>query len=129
MKKIILPMIFAIISSPVMAQSMNHDHSNMSHDMSSMNMDIVTNPADGAVLPRSPRILQIDFGHPMLLQTVSIKKADGQAIPASFRRANVAVSQYSIALPVLANGTYNVRISARGMGHDMIKNISFKVGN
>lgn len=128
----------SLIAAPAFAAD-NMAKNNMSMDMKgmdmkgmdmsghNMSMDIMTNPKDGAVLPKAPRAITVQFMHEMMLQTVKITGPNNKPVNASFKRPAKAMMIYNIALPPLTKGTYNVSISANGMGHTMNKAFSFSV--
>ncbi len=85
-------------------------------------------PADGAVLAQSPRTLTLVFAHPVMLQTVALNDEAGAAVQgATFRRAATASTTYSVALPTMESGAYQVRWTATGSGHDMQGQLGFTV--
>lgn len=91
------------------------------------NMLASSTPANGATLASAPRVLALQFTHPVLLQTVAIANAQGTPVRANFRRPTSPTAAYSIALPPLTSGVYSARWAATGGGHTMQGSLGFTV--
>jgi methionine-rich copper-binding protein CopC len=75
-----------------------------------------SSPADGAVLDDAPPALSLTFIHAVRLQTLTITDTNGVTVPLTWARPSHPVTTYSIALPALANGLYQVAYTATGTG-------------
>lgn len=120
----------AFAATPALAQDAHAQHQQGGHaNMPGMNQNMLaaSNPADGATLAQAPRTLTLTFMHPVLLQTVAIADASGAPVRASFRRPAAPVAAYTLALPALSSGVYNVQWTASGMGHAMQGALRFTV--
>jgi methionine-rich copper-binding protein CopC len=102
MKRILIAAALALagFGGPALAQS-GHGDSNLLS---------ATAPADDATVA-APRSIALTFAHPVTLQTVALT-GPGGAVPLTFNAPNAPTAAYTIALPQLAAGHYEVRWTA-----------------
>lgn len=115
MKRLILAAALALAATPAMAQE---------HRGSA---EVVSVPADDAVLAQAPRVLSLTFAHPVVLSEVQLHGPGDASIPVSFTPSASATASYSIALPALLSGAYEVHWKATGDGHGMEGELHFTV--
>lgn len=116
MRALILAAALALVATPVLAQEAHGD-----------NAEVVTAPADDAVLDAAPRALSLTFEHPVMLSQVQLHGPGHTAIPVAFTATPTATAAYSIPLPVLSAGAYEVHWSGTGDGHAMEGTLHFTV--
>lgn len=78
--------------------------------------EVTSTPADDAVLAQAPANITLTFKHPVTLETVSVSGPAGPA-PIRFARASAPLANYTIPLPTLSSGAYEVRWTASGDSH------------
>lgn len=118
----------AVALSPGFAFA-DHGHGDRDHaaHAAAQGVLIGSTPSDGAVLAEAPRSLALTFEHPVILQRLTVAGPSGP-VNASFRPANSAEASYTVLLPAgLAAGSYSVRWTASGEGHEMSGTIRFVV--
>ena len=88
---------------------------------------LATSPAAGADLKAAPPALTLDFNESVQLAVLTLS-ADGRQIPVPYDRGATG-AHVSVALPVLAPGTYQVRWSALTVddGHVVKGSFSFVI--
>jgi len=91
------------------------------------NAEVVSVPADDAVLAQAPTAISLTFEHAVVLTRVEVHAAGEVAVPISFTAATAASTSYSIALPTLTSGAYEVHWNATGDGHAMEGTLHFTV--
>lgn len=116
MKRLFLAIAFSFAASPALAQDSHGD-----------NAEVVSIPVDDAVLSESPPTLSLSFEHPVTLTEVTIHGPGHAEVPTGFAAATSAAPSYSIALPPLPAGAYEVHWRATGVGHDMTGTLHFSV--
>ncbi len=85
-------------------------------------------PEDGAVYATLPDTLQLNFGQPVRLASVKIRKIDGQAVDVEFERAKSAAKSFAVPAPILSDGRYVLRWTAMAKdGHVMKGEIAFAI--
>lgn len=116
MKALILAAVLALATTPALAQAAHGD-----------NAEVVSVPADDAVLDAAPRTLSLTFEHAVLLAQVQLHGPRHTAIPVAFTAPAAATATYSIPLPALSAGAYEVHWSGTGDGHAMQGTLHFTV--
>lgn len=116
MRAFILAAALALIATPALAQEA---HGN--------NAEVVSVPADDAVLDAPPRALSLTFEHAVVLSQVQLHGPGHTAIPVAFTAPATATAAYSIPLPALSAGAYEVHWSGTGDGHAMEGTLHFTV--
>jgi copper resistance protein C len=86
-----------------------------------------SSPSEGATLAQTPRAIGLSFVQPVLLQTLTVRGADGRPVRVAFTRPHAATASYSVPLPSLTRGAYTAHWIATGMGHNMQGNLHFTV--
>lgn len=90
------------------------------------NAEVVSIPADDAVLATTPPNLSLTFEHTVVLTAVEVHGPGHTNVPISFT-AGSAATTFSIPLPPLPSGAYEVHWSANGDGHAMEGVLHFTV--
>lgn len=116
MRRLILAAMFALAATPALAQGTHGD-----------NDEVMSVPADDAVLTASPPALSFTFEHPVVLTEVQVHGPGHAAIPVAFTASATAIAAYSIPLPTLSPGAYEVHWRASGDGHAMEGTLHFTV--
>lgn len=117
MKRFIVALALALAPAPAaFAQEAHGD-----------NAEVVSVPADDAVLVQAPSNISLTFEHAVVLTSVEVHAAGEVVVPVSFTAASAASTTYSIPLPALASGAYEVHWSATGDGHAMEGTLHFTV--
>lgn len=95
------------------------DHANMGHDNMGHGMDHMkgskTMPADGAVLDHSPKMLGVNFGHTMKVESITVSTLTGEMIELDVSEVG-ETSHIMVASPELQSDDYVV--DWRALGHD-----------
>ena len=85
-------------------------------------------PEDGAVCATLPDTLQLNFGQPVRLASVKIRKVDGRAVGVGSERAKSAAQSFAVPAPSLSEGRYVLRWTAMAKdGHVMKGEIAFAI--
>ena len=86
-------------------------------------------PTDGAMLMESPKTVELDFTADVnLIKFEIVKKMDGTAVEVDFRPSATANSYFSVPVPELAMGHYQVNWSLLGGdGHQIEGSFNFMV--
>ena len=116
MKHLILAAALAFCATPALAQETHGDSA-----------EVVSVPADDAVLAAAPPALSLTFEHAVVLSAVQLHGPGHTAIPVAFTASASAVTTYSIPLPALSSGAYEVHWSGTGDGHAMEGTLHFTV--
>jgi len=116
MKHLILVVALALSANPAMAQETHGDSG-----------EVVSVPADDAVLAAAPAALSLTFEHSVVLTQVQLHGPGHTAIPISFTASGAARATYSIPLPALSSGAYEVHWSGTGDGHAMEGTLHFTI--
>ncbi len=117
MKSLILALALAFApASAALAQDAHGD-----------NAEVVSVPADDAVLAQAPSTISLTFEHAVVLMHVEVHAAGEVVVPIRFTAAAAASTTYSIPLPALTSGAYEVHWSAMGDGHAMEGTLHFTV--
>lgn len=116
MKHLILAAALALCATPALAQE-THGHSG----------EVVSVPADDSVLATAPSALSLTFEHAVLLTEVELHGPGHTAIPLAFAAPATATATYSIPLPALSSGAYEVHWSGTGDGHAMEGTLHFTI--
>jgi methionine-rich copper-binding protein CopC len=86
-----------------------------------------SSPANHATLSTAPKAIDLVFGHPTRLTKLKLLNA-GQEIPVTIDPSAPASSTFSIPLPALKPGSYQVKWGTlSGDGHVMTGSLSFTV--
>lgn len=109
--------------------SMNHgsmDHSKMDHGDGHMKGPN-TMPADGAILAHSPKMVGVDFGHAMNVESVTLSTLAGDLIVLDVFEIG-KTSHFMVKTPELQADDYTVDWRARGDdGHVMSGSFAFTI--
>ena len=116
MKRLILAAALALCATPALAQETHGD-----------NAEVQSVPADDAVLAAAPSALSLTFEHAVVLTQVQLHGPGHTAIPVTFTAPGAATASYSIPLPALGPGAYEVHWNATGDGHAMEGTLHFTV--
>ena len=116
MKHFILAAALALCASPALAQETHGDSG-----------EVVSVPADDSVLAAAPSALSLTFEHAVVLTEVELHGPGHSAIPVAFTASPAAATSYSIALPALSSGAYEVHWSGTGDGHTMEGTLPFTI--
>lgn len=116
MKKLLIAVALAFSVTPALADDSHGDSG-----------EVVSIPADDAVLSEAPRELSLTFEHPVILQRVVVHGPGHVDIPANFTASAASAANYTIPLPQLATGAYEVHWNATGEGHDMEGTLHFTI--
>ena len=116
MKHLILAAALALCATPALAQETHGDSG-----------EVVSVPADDAVLAAAPTALSLTFEHAIVLAEVQLHGPGHTAIPIAFTASGAAASSYSIPLPTLSSGAYEVHWSGTGDGHAMEGTLHFTI--
>ena len=116
MKHLILSVALALCATPALAQETHGDSG-----------EVVSVPADDAVLAAAPAALSLTFEHAVVLTQVQVHGPGHTAIPVSFTASTAAAASYSIPLPSLSSGAYEVHWSGTGDGHAMEGTLHFTI--
>ncbi|MEZ5959047.1 MAG: copper resistance protein CopC [Hyphomonadaceae bacterium] len=116
MKRLMMALVFAW--TPIATATAQDAHGN--------NAEVVSIPADDAVLATAPTSLSLTFDHTVVLTSVQVHGPGHTTVPINFTAGNAATS-YSIPLPALAAGAYEVHWNANGDGHAMEGTLHFTV--
>ena len=85
-------------------------------------------PADNAMLMKSPEVIEVTFGNPVRLVSLSIANTKGEPIETAFKPSMEASDTFSYNLPMLMPSTYKVSWTIMGDdGHKMKGDFSFMV--
>lgn len=117
MKRLI--MAFALALAPATAAFAQDGHGD--------NAEVVSVPPDDAVLAQAPSTIALTFEHAVVLTRVEVHAANEVVVPINFRAATAASTTYSIPLPALASGAYEIHWSGTGDGHAMEGTLHFTV--
>lgn len=86
-----------------------------------------SSPANNSVLTTAPKSIDLTFGHPAKLVALKLQK-DAEVIPLTIDATAPSSTSFSIALPVLAAGTYVATWSTMADdGHAMKGKITFTI--
>ena len=116
MKRLILAAALALCATPALAQETHGD-----------NAEVQSAPADDAVLAAAPSALSLTFEHAVVVTQVQLHGPGHTAIPVTFTAPSAATASYSIPLPALGSGAYEVHWNATGDGHAMEGTLHFTV--
>ena len=117
MKRLIIAIALALApAAPALADETHGDNS-----------EVVSSPADDAVLATAPSNISLTFEHPVILTQVEVHGPGHTSIPVSFTAPAAATASYSVPLPALASGAYEVHWTATGDGHAMEGTLHFTV--
>ncbi len=116
MKQLILAVALGLCATPALAQE--------THGGSAA---VVSVPADDAVLAAAPSALSLTFEHAVVLTEVQLHGPGPTAIPIAFTPPASATATYSIPLPALSAGAYEVHWSGTGDGHAMEGTLHFTI--
>lgn len=116
MKHLILAATLALCATPALAQETHGDSG-----------EVVSVPADDAVLAAAPAALSLTFEHAVVLTEVQVHGPGHTAIPIAFTASGAATTSYSIPLPALSSGAYEVHWSGTGDGHAMQGTLHFTI--
>lgn len=116
MKHLILAAALALCATPALAQDTHGDSA-----------EVVSVPADDAVLAAAPAALSLTFEHAVVLTEVQVHGPGHTVIPIAFTAAAAAATTYSIPLPALSSGAYEVHWSGTGDGHAMEGTMHFTI--
>lgn len=116
MKRLMIALALAFAPATSLAQEAHGD-----------NAEVVSVPADDAVLATAPSNLSLTFQHAVVLTQVQVHGPGHTNIPLSFTAPSAATVSYSIPLPALASGAYEVHWNATGDGHAMEGTLHFTV--
>ncbi|MBL4821876.1 MAG: copper resistance protein CopC [Gammaproteobacteria bacterium] len=87
---------------------------------------VTSNPADGAVINKSPEQLQMIFTADVALVKLSVTDSEGKALMLDFTPSSESKDEYLMAMPQLANGHYKVDWAVIGAdGHTVANSFSF----
>lgn len=85
-------------------------------------------PKDNAMLMSSPKALQLQYTKAVVLAKVTMQDKQGAEVNINFKPTTKASSSYSISLPALASGNYQVSWMVMGSdAHKMTGEFSFMV--
>ena len=85
-------------------------------------------PANNAMLMKSPQVIEVTFGTPVRLVSLSIANTKGEPIETAFKPSMEASGTFSYNLPMLMPSTYKVSWTIMGDdGHKMKGDFSFMV--
>lgn len=116
MKRLIIAAAFALAATPALADETQANSS-----------EVVSVPADDAVLAQAPANVSLTFDHAVTLTQVQVHGPGETNIPVNFTAATAASTNYSIPLPALSAGAYEVHWRATGDGHTMEGSFHFTV--
>lgn len=116
MRGLIIAVALAFASTPALAQESHGDAS-----------EVVSVPADDAVLAQAPRTLALTFEHPVVLTRIQLHGPGHASIPVAFTPSTANAAAYTIPLPTLSSGAYEVHWNATGAGHAMEGLLHFTV--
>ncbi len=116
MKQLILAAALALFATPALAQDRHGD-----------NAEVQSVPADDAVLAAAPSALSLTFEHAVVLTQVQLHGPGHTAIPMTFSPPRAATTSYSIPLPALSAGAYEVHWTATGDEHAMEGTLHFTI--
>jgi methionine-rich copper-binding protein CopC len=86
-----------------------------------------SSPANGATVKPAPKTIDLVFGHPTRLTRFKLVSG-AQEIPVTFDTTAAATTRFSIAVPALLPGNYQVSWSSLSSdGHAMTGKLSFTV--
>lgn len=117
MKKLVLAL--ALVFAPVTPALADETHGN--------NSEVVSIPADDAVLATAPTSVSLTFEHAVILTQVQVHGPGHTNVPVTFSAPSAATTSYSVPLPALASGSYEVHWNATGDGHAMEGTLHFTV--
>ena len=85
-------------------------------------------PADNAMLMKSPEVIEVTFGNPVRLVSLSIANTKGEPVETAFKPSMEASDTFSYNLSMLMPSTYKVSWTIMGDdGHKMKGDFSFMV--
>lgn len=116
MKQLILAAALVLCATPALAQETHGD-----------NAEVQSVPADDAVLAAAPSALSLTFEQAVVLTQVQLHGPGHTAIPVTFTAPGTAMASYSIPLPALGSGAYEVHWNATGDGHAMEGTLHFTI--
>lgn len=116
MKFLVLAAALAFVATPALAQQGHADAG-----------EVVSVPADDSILTTSPPSLSLTFEHSVVLTQVIVHGPEERTVPVAFTASPSAAVNYSIALPTLTPGAYEVHWRAHGDGHAMEGTLHFTV--
>ncbi len=99
----------------------------LAQDAHGDNAEVVSVPADDAVLAAVPTNLSLTFEHPVVLTQVQVHGPGHTNIPVNFIAPSASTASYSIPLPALTPGAYEVHWNATGDGHAMEGTLHFTI--
>ncbi len=86
-----------------------------------------TVPANNSTISTVPKSIELEFGHPTILTKLKVLQGEVE-IPVKFERGIVANKTYSIPLPELKPGAYQVKwATLSGDGHAMSGSFKFTI--
>lgn len=89
--------------------------------------EVVSAPADDAVLATAPANISLTFEHAVILTQVQVHGPGHANIAVNHTAPAAAQTAYTIALPSLASGAYEVHWNATGDGQAMEGTLHFTV--
>jgi len=116
MKRLVIALALSLAASPALAQDSHGD-----------NREVISIPVDDSVLTESPPALSLSFDHAVTLTEVAVHGPGHTEVPIGFTAATSAAQSYSIPLPALSAGAYEVHWRATGDGHEMTGTLHFSV--
>jgi copper resistance protein C len=85
-------------------------------------------PANGAVINQAPKTLDLTFGEPVQLLKLAITDSSKSVVATTFTPTAATQVVFSVSLPLLKAGTYNVSWTALGDdGHRIENSFTFTV--
>lgn len=116
MKASILALALAATAAPALAQDAHGDAG-----------EVASIPADDAVLTQAPSAIALTFDHPVVLTKVELHGPGHTDIALAFTAQANAAASYSIPLPAIGSGAYEIHWTASSDGHAMEGVIHFAV--
>lgn len=84
-------------------------------------------PANNSTLTSAPKSIELAFGHPTILTKLKVLQGESE-IPVKFENGTTANTSYSIPLPDLKPGVYQVKwATLSGDGHAMSGSFKFTI--
>lgn len=89
--------------------------------------NVVSVPADDAVLAQAPREISLTFDHDMRLTSIEVHGPGHTDVPVAFTASTTPARTFTVPLPALAPGAYEVHWNGAGEGHTMEGTLHFTV--